>query len=740
MPFSAATCLTSTPLNVSTFDIFLGQNNYTTPFISDVSLSDLTSPNCPYIIENIPNGTTYLSFKDSSGIYCFSIPVVNNDICSNCNLGFSNYSSSTVSRLYCGVLTGSCQNVSDYKINWYGPNDTTTLAFTSGKGIFINDVDYEHPFSTQSTSIPLSNGVYTPIIEKVVLSGLTFSNTGGTGNIKFSGSCLPNTTILPLNCIFKTNTDTRFPYSAYTNYLSFDYESEGTPVPVTVTHVISASTKFLAWAFKGEGDPDKILIEFSGSSYPNKIGVEDILIGNEITSNNFSASTYPKSASTNAFFTKITCLTGITVNDNEILNITITPTTTLTKWELYITCLDDYNCNDCLSTKDYKIIGSSISGITATCDTLEVKFKISGCSVFDSDSDYVLYDNTTVTTNYFDNSYVLGLNSIISRTTGFQNLFYSNYRCVFGGGTLLTSCTNDSEETIYNKTFLTDGSHRGVFEMTGSSNFISTYYNSLVNSFSGLPPYSPGWSGSTNPYVNSFYRCYTMRIPSYESPDNCGDSGTIIPYLDIDIHHTSQFVSGTTSGKFFLKITANTLTDLNLFNSCQISCETGENYIISQVNRFSTGNTISTGNYYINFTNGNYYSNPIYKFITLNTGTTSESKEEVIGYFRTQDWVFNTYPFSGNPSTILPSLSGSVCNYNNTGVNTTTFNSYYKTQYKYYYEVRLTNPSNVNDFDIWASPITNFSYSGAPAIIPFYELAYRYSGGSVTYSSSTYII
>jgi hypothetical protein len=205
MSFSAATCLTSTPLNVSSFDIFLGQNNYTTPFISDVSLSDLTSPNCPYIIENIPNGTTYLSFKDSSGIYCISIPVVDNDICSNCSLGFSNYSSSTISKLYCGNLTGTCTPINDYLIYWYGPDDTTTLQFMSGKGSFLTSGVYEHPFSTELTSIPVPSGVYTPIIKKIILSGLTFSNTEEPGGISFNGNCFPTTNVLPLTCSVITN-------------------------------------------------------------------------------------------------------------------------------------------------------------------------------------------------------------------------------------------------------------------------------------------------------------------------------------------------------------------------------------------------------------------------------------------------------------------------------------------------------------------------------------------------------
>ena len=131
MDFSAATCLTNIPNGVTSFNVYLGQNNYTSPNLiaSSVPVSDLTV-NCPYIINNIPDGTTYLSFKDSSGTYCISIPIQDNNICDNCNLGFSNYSSTTINKIYCVILTGSCQtNITDYLINWYGLEVLPTLAY-----------------------------------------------------------------------------------------------------------------------------------------------------------------------------------------------------------------------------------------------------------------------------------------------------------------------------------------------------------------------------------------------------------------------------------------------------------------------------------------------------------------------------------------------------------------------------------------------------------------------------------
>ena len=99
----------------------------------------------------------------------------------------------------------------------------------------------------------------------------------------------------------------------------------------------------------------------------------------------------------------------------------------------------------------------------------------------------------------------------------------------------------------------------------------------------------------------------------------------------------------------------------------------------------------------------------------------------------------NTLTFSGS-STLLPSLSGTVCsNYSNQGYRAPIYNSFGNSNWKFYYKTVLINPSNVNDFEILASPITNFAYSGAPNSIN-YELAYRFSGGVETFSNPTYII
>jgi hypothetical protein len=744
--FSASTCINSSVTSPGPFNIYLDSDYTSTPF-SSATLNELT--NCPYIIV-VPTGTTSLGFKDTILDFCFETTIQNNNICSNCNLGLSNYSASTISKLYCGVLTGSCQ-FSDYLISWYGPNSTTTLSFQSGAGSFLTPGVYSHPFSTEPTSIPRESGVYTPVITKIKLSGLTFSNTGGTNTVLFDGNCLSTTNILPLTCTVVTNPDTsNYVLSAYTNYLSFDSNTGGVPQAVSATYQISASTKYIVWNFIGDNFVDRIKLEFSGSSYgTNKIGLEDFFVGGNLPSSDFSASTYPKSADTASSFIKYTCLTGLTVNNNDNIIISITPAISKTNWYLYMSCLDSYNCNDCLNTQNYKIVGSTITGTTTSCNENIIKFKISGCSYPDSSSDYIDYylgSQSIVSSNVYSCVFPSSLSN--SQTT---NLYFASESCNQSATSLsfdcsnpslpnVTCCQEDSVPAKYRKTFLIDGSGRGVYGFTGSSTFISTYYNSIRNSFLGLPPYNSTWSGSSNSNNQTYYRWYRLRLPGQTTTSSCGDGST---FLDTYIHHTSPYITGTTiSGVttlYYLHLTANTISSTVPFTSCQLNCNSNISSVVNQINVYSTGATSFTG-VELDFSQGIYYSNPISYCQYFTSGSTTQNFQEFNGYFVTPDWSFNTYPFSGNPSTIIPSLSGSVCNYNSTGRYIgPSFNSFYRQQYKYAYKIQLTNPLNAGDFDIYASPINNFTYSGSPGTA-FYDLAYRYSGGNVTFSSSTYII
>ena len=740
MSFSAATCITFNGLppspQVGPFTIYY-DSGHTEVILSNVNLSELTSPNCPYIISNIDDGTEFFYFKDQNN-YCFTISVQDNDICSNCNLGLSKYSATTISRLSCGFLTGSCQNITDYVIHWYGPNDITTLQKRTGFGsVFSGQYDISHPFLGIS-AIPLPEGVYTPIIQKVIVNGLTFSNTGGTNSILFDGNCLPTTTIQPLTCFNRTNTGTTWPQSAYSHSITFESVSGVEPLPVTSTYVISSSTKFMAVAFKGYGNPDRLQIEFNGLNYSTPIGLLDVSVGSFISANNFNPSSFPMSASTGNgygdFYTKIICLTGLTVSNNDSLLITVTPSTTITSWDLLITCLDNYNCVECgLNYQPYKIIGSSITGTTIPCNIIRVNYKISGCpnpyitkSLSDYHTYYLLGQQYLTFIQYYSR---IGdeASNIFNNST--KDLYFSNVSCTQSNPQINSPneilCSIDSTQTIYSKTFLTDGTNRGVFSISGSPTVISTYYNTWMYA-------KTTYSGSTNPLDLSYYRFFGLILPNPNLGINCidGEVG-----LTIYIHQFSNIITGVTSGNHYLSITANTITNQMSYNSCDLNCVTFVNNYVNSVNTSSTGSTLNGYGVDKTYSTGKYYTKPIRFVYFLNSSSSVVTGDSGMNssFYRTSDWISDTIPFSGG-TTLIPSLSGTVCNYGVTGTRNNSYSSFANTNYKCDFESRIVNPSNINDFEIWATPIVN------GVLIPPKVLAYRFSGGTATTINPTYII
>jgi len=748
--FSASTCINSSVTSPGPFNIYLDSDYTSTPF-SSATLNELT--NCPYIII-VPTGTTSLGFKDTILNYCFEITIQDNNVCDSCKLGLSNYSATTITRLSCGILTGSCQTITDYVIHWYGPNDTTTLQKRTGFGsVFSGEYDISHPFLGTS-SIPLPEGVYTPVIQKVIVSGLTFSNTGGTNSILFDGNCLPTTNIQPLTCLNRTNTKTQFWNSGYSHNITFSSRSQGTPQPVSSTYVISTSTKFIAWRFQGKSIPDTFKLSFSGSSYGgNIIGLENWVIGTSGNINSYTPSLISKSASTDGYFTKITCLTGLTVNNGDKIIIEVIPAESNTDWDLFMTCLDSFNCDSCSYTNPYKIIGSTITGITGNCKT-NVNFSISACSLNTLYSeDYFKYYDTTGNSGgsasvYQFTQYMLipslggVFTNILSPNTNNElvyngpDFYYNSKVCnyEFRAPQGLSNCNIDPSDVTYRKTFLTDGSNRGVFGITGSSTVISTHYNSWISALN----YSNGLGYNSNNTNLGYYRYISLNFPSYNHPHNCGDGSS---KSTIDIHPSSTVLTGITStGNYFFNITANTITTGLTFSNCDINCESRIQVAVSKVNQSSTG--VTPFNQYFSANTdfgwyGVYYSNPFEYLIYFTSVTTTFSAQTILERTYTNEWTTNTYPYSGTSPSIIPSLSGSVCNFNNLGTKVSDGGSSYNLSTLCHYTILFPNSADTRNFEIWSAPIVNYS---ANTNFNNAILAYRYSGGNVTYSSSTYII
>jgi hypothetical protein len=508
---------------------------------------------------------------------------------------------------------------------------------------------------------------------------------------------------------------------------------------INLTYKVSATTEYWAWMFQGYDNPDRVQIKFSGSSYGNNIiNLEDFVVGSNNTTN-FTQTTFPKSAQTYNFLTKLTCLTGLTVNNNDNILITVTPASNDTQWLLFATCLSTYDCSNCFTTNKYKIIGSTITGITNTC-TEQIKFSISGCNYdnFKSSDLYKFYfsngiqyqypsmlntpSDLSLSQPYYDPQIFSSKPYIINQ----NSCSYSTINLP-GPGT----CSQDTNNVTYSKTYVGGVGSKGIIGITGSSVVISTHYNSWINAVTN-------YSGSSSNTDASYYRYFLLKIPDLNSASNNCFENAFHTYLNI--HPSSKVSTGTTgSGSYYFRLTAETISNNFTANtSCDIGCSAFTNNYVSLINHSSTGSTISGTRTFVytpgtsNF--GVYYTGPFFQGSSVAISKQTLSAQTINSFFDVNDWTMNTIPYSGGSNTLIPSFSGTLCNYNTLGVRNSAYGSFYNRINLFYYYI--ISP-NLTDFEIWSAPIVNYS---ADTNFNNAILAYRYSGGNVTYSSSTYII
>ena len=113
-------------------------------YITSVSKNCLTI-NKPCEI-NIPNGTTTVRLLDSVSYCYYDIAICDSNVCQPCNLGFSNALNNKVGYLSISNLTGTCDNdIANYVVDWYGPDNSNLLAFSSGKGPLFS-TEYKSTF------------------------------------------------------------------------------------------------------------------------------------------------------------------------------------------------------------------------------------------------------------------------------------------------------------------------------------------------------------------------------------------------------------------------------------------------------------------------------------------------------------------------------------------------------------------------------------------------------------------
>lgn len=713
MSLSASTCLTytgTTPLG-QTLYVFSNVDAYSSYFTT-IPLSAITGNNCPYLITGIPDGTTSIRLQDYATGCCVTIPIQCSDFCNTCDLDFTLLSASTVSQIVAGNLTGSCENITDYVIYWYGPNSTTEVGYTSGFGTGFT-YQFEHPL-TGDSAIFAQGGTYLPVIDKVKISGYTFSQTGGTGYIA-NLNCFSPITVESLKC---NNGNT---VGNFSHEYAFDNAGFGVlPQPLSASFELSSNTAFFAYKFKAETVIDQLDITLHSVNYPVPIVLESILVG-QSPSGNFT--TFPRAVGNTQFFGRILTLTAFTLNTGDYLELNITPSTanTQTNWSFGCECLPEFDCSDCTidSNKNnpYPIILSTVTAITANCELVQVSLSVSGCPSSASTSDLRTY--TSFNPSSWEGATTNGIINI-----NYNNLTWTAVTCNSGGGYGGPTCrTPNSNQITYEK---------GIFGGIGEFRITCDTFADLNDFYSEYQTSYTSYSGS--PFDNTsvdYYRAFTLFIPT-PLTNSCGDGTTFNAF---PIHYSSVVTTGGT-GPWFINFTMPTITPNITFTECDINCSSSLNAVVSSINNASTGTsnnftgTTTTGSKYINGT----FIQEGYRILSVtNTVTTASTRS---AFTRLYNYQYQTVPWSGVSNTLIPSLSGQSCSI--TGITPHPSNQYFE-KYNYLYQVQLTDPLDRTSFNIYGSQINNGVYSGYP-YSAIYELAVSVVSNTVVYSNPYYTI
>ena len=733
MSFSASTCLTNTGTIAlgGLFNIYSDVDQFFNAFQTDVTYSELFGGNCPYIMGNVPDGTTSIKIIDTLTNCCVTIDINSNDLCTTCELGFEDYETNTVGLIVAGDLTGSCENViSDYRILWYGPNDPNELAFISGFGSDPDFLprDYTHPL-TGIYSPMQPAGTYVPVIDKIKLNGLDFSQTGGPGYIQAELECFNATTVnvQPFTC------DNGTVVGDYTHQVQFTGQAESaTPLTLQSTFDLDLTTNYFAWKFKGGLVPDSLKITFYGSAYSDPIILEYWVLGSQNINTNTSLTNLPKSGLTNTFFSKVTSLTTLNRNVGDYLILEVIPNqiNPRTDWDFYFTCLETFDCDLCLYdylNTPYKLDTSLITNTPSPCGRTAINIWFSGCTSNQLlSTDIFKYMETTIQNNIQTQISSCGT----SNTTGLKvtsfNFTNGTTSCGWQGtGTSTPACIQppNNNTITFSKSF---NGTQGVINMIFSNlNDLIAYKSSYESKKS-----SSGWIN--DPTNILYYKAARLFVPNTTGGEYCGD-GTL--FLDYYIHYSSVITTGQTSNNYTLEMPMPTITNQLTFTSCELECTNSVNVAVTVINNSSNKPSL------IKTTNtGSRYTVPFLQNwrVTYITSSASYSSEYTLSYVLNNG--FNsTIPFSGSssPYTQIPALSSQTCDFSSIGV--TEFQNNSKEAQRVNlcdYRVTITNPPDLTSFTITANPIVN----GVITTTNYPDTAATYTDGVLTYANPLYTL
>ena len=692
-----------------------------TYIVGPIPVSSITSPNCPYSV-TVPNGTTVIRFIDENGDPdCYTdIPVEPIEICEDCTFSFDSFDNNQIGSISVGNLISSgsgCTPLNSYLIQWYDSNGT--YQFSSGAGINYSGLpvrNYTHPL-IGSSSVPVISGQYYPVLVAVTINGVSYSTVGTGGSLynDFSNCNLledgvsvvvNNYTCEPSS----TSDDPNYDHKVFFNSVG---GSGQLPVPSFVAITPSNTTTYLALKFKGDIYSDKLKVELFTQSNPgNPILLEDITVGlygntGYFSSNqNLNSSTLtPKLVTTSNFFHKLIPLTGLTIDlSTDYIKISVTPNSLsinpATNWTLYFTCLDTFNCDLCSDdTSGFKLCASGLtinySDNSCLYDLTKLEFDVLNPCYPETNLDPKTYLGAVYPENE-KNEYSYYSNGALSLggggTYGCYFCRYGNSFTSFPTGSLGKLCQQGNGFIIYNKGF---NGVNGILTIefgsfTGPNNdrqkYINYWNQAVSYYYSSSTKCGDEPTGIPSDTIAKYYQFIRMAIPqNFGSPINggpdtpCGDN--IVFKTDILLHPSSVIDTSIPDAiTWTIPIITNNYVPLSaVCGACQQNVLTP---LLTLANNYTQLNEGPIQNNLGAIYNGGgslspFYQNfgPFYSAILFSDGGPSPANLTA-NTISNYNWNFPTYdtniikytqtlwPFSGAPSTPIPSLSGEVCDYN----------------------------------------------------------------------------
>jgi len=576
-----------------------------------------------------------------------------------CSLGFDSYSSNTVGQLVVGSITGGCGFITSYVIYWYDLNGIVQLV--SGYGPLIpgyTTYTVTHPL-TGSSSPPIPSGTYTPVLQAIVIAGITYTSTGLSGTTISNLDCLNNIDVVVSS--FSCENCTEIGHYKCRKSYSTTPGSNVVPGSLSTTFNLDPTQPYFAYSFNGEVVPDKFKITFvnqDGTNYSDPIVVEYIEVGQYVIGNtDWRVSTIPKRIQTfnlNAYYGKPINLTNFTINNGDYLILEVIPNTgiTQTSWDLYFTCLETFNCESCLETNPiFKILESSINTSLDICNVLTFTADVIGCPSYGSE-DIFKYMHSVSGQSLDTNFYTTIGQSSYQGLSGFiiNGGLSFNPICQPLGTAITPNCLTNPGEVI---NFVKSGPTITITcsSLTTRDNFYNTYM-SIYNSLPGWTPTPP------SPTNINYYKYITLKnIEPLSTNSTCGDAQyNVTTYT---IHPSSILTTSGSIGAWVLTINSSTITNQYPQLNC-VNCYSVADNIVNTVNNFNPfyDVNITTTNglkWDIPFVGYNYmYSPPTPTTPSAYTG----SGRLAIPYYSTR-----TLPYSGSPLTFIPTLSATTCNF-----------------------------------------------------------------------------